>query len=76
MKILRLIQEGIIARSFQMLLNVMQNLAILRSKATQSNWALSHFDSSCLGHPHNVLRVLPVTLMAIHIASLKRLEKM
>ena len=72
MKLFRLIEEGFIAKCPQKLLNFVQNLAILLSKTTGFCLMSNRVVEDIL---LMVLRILPVTLVAIDIASLKILEQ-
>ena len=72
MKLFQLIEEGFIAKCPQKLLNFVQNLAILLSKTTGFCLMSNRVVEDIL---LMVLRILPVTLVAIDIASLKILEQ-
>ena len=72
MKLSQLIEEGFIAKFPQKLLSFVQNLAILQSKTTGFCLLSNRVVEDIL---LVVLKILPVTLVATDIASLKILEQ-
>ena len=72
MKLFQLIEEGFIAKCPQKLLNFVQNLAILLSKTTGFCRMSNRVVEDIL---LMVIRILPVTFVAIEIAILKILEQ-